>query len=175
MVPTRPAEVSAASGPGPAWTPWSRRCAARSNTSFPTIQGEHLERVVVTGGAALTSGLVERIRAGAPCARDAGHGGSQAVASQLKLSDEQMQEASVRWATAVGLALLEDGTRAGPVAFTRRDKGTPPCPTGAARVGGRVMAVALGLGVVSYSGAQTASHVKAQIVNDNTQALARAG
>jgi type IV pilus assembly protein PilM len=138
-------------------------------------QGEHLERVVVTGGAALTSGLVERIRAALHVPVTLATVGPKAVASQLKLSDEQMQEASVRWATAVGLALWKTAPGPAPSLLPAEIKERLHVQQALLGSAAGVMAVALGLGVVSYSGAQTASHVKAQIVNDNTQALALQG
>jgi len=104
MVPTRPAEVSRRrdrAPPGPVVE------EVRSSIEYflSHNQGEHLERVVVTGGAALTSRARRAHPRRAPCARDAGHGGSPRRWRASSVSDEQMQEASVRWATAVGLAL----------------------------------------------------------------------
>ena len=142
---------------------------------FSHNQGEHLERVVVTGGAALTSGLVERIRAALHVPVTLATVGPQAVASRLKLSDEQLQEASVRWATAVGLALWKTAPGPAPSLLPAEIKERLQFRQALLGSAAGVTAIALGLGIVSYSGAQTASHVKAQIVSDNTQALALQG
>ncbi len=133
-------------------------------------QGEHLERVVVTGGAALTEGLVERIRAAVNAPVTLAQVGPQFNASTLKLTDAQLQEAQVRWTTAVGLALWKTGPFPAPSLLPDDIKQRRQFQQALVGSAVGVLVVALGLGVVSVSGARTASHVQAEITSDNTEA-----
>jgi type IV pilus assembly protein PilM len=135
-------------------------------------QGEHLERVIVTGGAVLTEGLVDRIRAAVNVPVTLAAVVPEFKASHLRLSEAQLKEASVRWTTAVGLALWKTGPGPAPSLLPDDVKQRRQFQQALAGSAVGVLVVALGLGVVSYSGATTASHVQAEITSDNAQAAA---
>ncbi len=134
-------------------------------------QGEHLERVIVTGGAVLTDGVVERIGAALSVPVTLAAVGPTSNAAHLHLSDAQLKEASVRWTTAVGLALWKIGAGPAPSLLPLGIKQRQQFHQALVGAGVGVLVVAVGLGVVSYSASQTASNVKAEIVADNTQAV----
>jgi len=135
-------------------------------------QGEVLERVVVTGGAAQTEGLVDRIRAAVNVPVTLAAVGPTAKASQLHLSEAQLKEASTRWTTAVGLALWRTGPGPAPSLLPEEIRQRRQFQQALAGSAAGVLVVALGLGVVSYSGARTASQVQNEIASDNAQAAA---
>lgn len=133
-------------------------------------QGERLERVIVTGGAAMSEGLVERIRTALNVPVTLAAVGPSYKASQLHLSDVQVKEASARWATAVGLALWKIGPGPAPSLLPSEIRQRQQFHQALVGAGVGVLVVALGLGTMSYSAARTANDVKAQIAADNTQA-----
>ncbi len=133
-------------------------------------QGEVLERVVVTGGAAQTEGLVDRIRAAVNVPVTLAAVGPTAKASQLHLSEVQLKEASTRWTTAVGLALWRTGPDPAPSLLPDEIRQRRQFQQALVGSAAGVLVVALGLGVVSYSASRSASNVQAEIVSDNAQA-----
>jgi type IV pilus assembly protein PilM len=135
-------------------------------------QGEVLERVVVTGGAAQTEGLVDRIRAAVNVPVTLASVGPTARAAQLHLSEVQLKEASTRWTTAVGLALWRTGPGPAPSLLPEEIRQRRQFQQALAGSAVGVLVVALGLGVVSYSGARSASNVQNEIASDNAQAAA---
>jgi len=135
-------------------------------------QGEHLERIVVTGGAALTEGLVDRIRVAGNVPVTLAAVGPTFNAAHLHLSEVQLKEASLRWTTAVGLALWRTGAGPAPSLLPDEIRQRQQFQRALAGSAVGVLVVALGLGVVSYSGAKTASNVQAAITADNSQAAA---
>jgi type IV pilus assembly protein PilM len=135
-------------------------------------QGEVLERVVVTGGAAQTSGLVDRIHAAVNVPVTLASVGPTAKAARLHLSEAQLKEASTRWTTAVGLALWRTGPGPAPSLLPEEIRQRRQFQQALAGSAAGVLVVALGLGVVSYSAARSASHVQSEIASDNAEAAA---
>jgi type IV pilus assembly protein PilM len=135
-------------------------------------QGAVLERVVVTGGAAQTEGLVDRIRAAVGVPVTLATAGPTASAAQLRLSEVQLKEASTRWTTAVGLALWRTGPGPAPSLLPEEIRQRRQFQQALSGSAAGVLVIALGLGVVSYSGARSASNVQNEIASDNAQAAA---
>lgn len=133
-------------------------------------QGVRLDRVQLTGGGAFADRMGDRLASalGVPVVPAALT--PTCERSVLGLSDAQFEEASHRWATAVGLALW--GTQPGqipsllPPEIAERDKQRRII----AMAGAGVLVVAAGLGLLSHGRVESANNLNAQAVVEQQQA-----
>lgn len=132
--------------------------------------GELLQRVVVTGGGALYEGIIESLRAAVSVPVSVALVGAQPELDRLQLGHAQLEEASVRWSTAVGLALWGTGTAPAPSLLPAEVKERRQFRQALVGSAAGLVIVALGLSAVSVSKVHTASSIEAQIGTENAQA-----
>jgi type IV pilus assembly protein PilM len=133
-------------------------------------QGQLLERVQITGGGALVPGLADRLAATLGVPVVAAQSTVTADRAKLNLTEAQFEEASQRWATAVGLALWgTDRAHAAsllPPEIAERQRQRRMIVLAAAGV----VVLAGGLGVVSHNRTTSTSKVNAQVAIEQQQA-----
>jgi hypothetical protein len=129
-----------------------------------------LSEVLVTGGGALTAGIVEQLSSALGIPVKLASIGPSCTPSRLGLQDDVMAEVSLRWTTAVGLALWGTGDIAAPSLIPAEIRQRQQLHQ--AIVGGvAVLAVAaVGLGALSFQHVQQVSHVRAQTSAYDVQA-----
>lgn len=160
-----------ARGPGAKSGPIIEEVRSSIEFFLSHAQGAVLERVQLTGGGALTPGLADRLAAALGIPVVPASVAPKCEASTLALSEVQFREASLRWTTAVGLALWgSEGANPSllppEIEEKRRERSTMVLAAAG------VVVIAAGLGVMSHGRTGAIAKVKQQITVDQHQAAA---
>jgi Tfp pilus assembly protein PilN len=134
-------------------------------------QGAQLQEIVLTGGGALVEGVAEGIGAALNVPVRTAAIVARWSPERLGLSEEQQNQASFRWAIAVGLAQWSADAHALSLEPTEVKQRRQYHQAVMASAAGLVV-VAAGLSYVSYSHVKAADRVVSQIAADNSQAAA---
>ncbi|MGH9104400.1 MAG: type IV pilus assembly protein PilM [Acidimicrobiales bacterium] len=135
-------------------------------------QDGELQAVLLTGGGAVGEGVTGRLGASLGVPVSLGAVALSYDLKQLNMTPAQVEEASLRWATAAGLALWgTDGVPA-PSLIPLEVRQRRQLHHALAASGAGLLVVALGLGGVSYARAHAASNVAKQVTAENAQAAA---
>jgi type IV pilus assembly protein PilM len=129
-----------------------------------------LNGVVVTGGGALVPGIVDQLASALGMPVRPASIGASFQPSRLGLQDKAMAEVSVKWTTAVGLALWGTEGIAAPSLIPAEIKQRRQFQQAVAGCGAGLLVAAAGLGTLSYAHVQEVSRVQAQESVYNTQA-----
>lgn len=134
---------------------------------FSHGQGAQLSSIWLTGGGALIQGVGERIGSAVGVPVKTAGVVAQYSAGALDLSDEQVKEASARWATAIGLALWGAEGAHAPSLLPAEIKERIARQRAIAGAGAGVLGLCLLLGALSVAKADSASSVENQIKANN--------
>jgi type IV pilus assembly protein PilM len=181
---TEPARESVAAGaggqraprrPGPEGTPNRAEVIVeevRGSLEYflSHAQGVQVQEILLTGGGALAEDVAPRLTHALGLPVSEAVVGAHYSASQLGLSEEDLERASHYWATAVGLALWGTGSAPAPslVPAEVRERQQFQRAMAASAVG--LLVVAAGLGAVSLGRVHEASRVANQTKADNAEA-----
>lgn len=132
-------------------------------------QGLQLSEMVLTGGGVLQEGVAGAIAAAMGLPVKVAMVAPHWELERLGLSEAQQQQASLRWATAVGLALWESDPHALSLVL-EEVKQRELLRRAMAASAAVVVIVGAGLGLVSHSRVQAADSVSSQINADRSEA-----
>jgi type IV pilus assembly protein PilM len=131
---------------------------------------QQLSNVLVTGGGALDAGIVDQLASVLGMPVKLASIGPAYTPSRLGLQDKTMGEASLRWTTAVGLALWGTGGIAAPSLIPAEIKQRRQFQQAVVACGAGLVVAAAGLGGLSYEHVQQVSSVRAQTTVYGAQA-----
>ena len=131
---------------------------------------QQLSEVLVTGGGVLSEAIAEQLASVLGMPVKLASIVPAYTASRLGLQDKTIAEASVKWTTAVGLALWGTGAVAAPSLIPAEIKQRRQFQQAVAGCGAGLLVAAVALGGLSYEHVQETNRIEAQTSSYHTQA-----
>ncbi|HTV11207.1 MAG TPA: type IV pilus assembly protein PilM [Acidimicrobiales bacterium] len=167
-------------GPGPAGSALGVAIAPRIDAIVNEVRSsfEYLlsqsgsakfDRVLVTGGGAMTAGVLDELSAAVGLPVHLAEPAVQVEEKALALEPELFKEATYRWLTAVGLALWGTDTYGKPTLLPPEVTAKHDRRRAIVTAAGGMCAVMLALGVVSVGKVHSASDISSKIRTTNLQ------